>query len=1109
MQNRWNAAFAVTTMLFGMPLLAQTTAGINGLILDSSGALIPGANVVATNLETGAKRETISNDSGGYQIPLLQPGPYSIAVRKQGFKQVTREIRLELNQVAAIDFNMETGAVSETVEVQAVAPLLEPNTSSVGQVIETKAVSDLPLNGRNFAQLAILGPGVTGVGYAASGTIGSGTRPDDMRPGTELFSNGNREQSNNFMLDGVDNNFRRNGLITLRPSVEAVREFKIQTNLFQAEQGRNPGATVNVITKSGSNAFHGSVYEFFRNSQLDAKNFFAKPGAPKAQYQQNQFGASLGGPIRRDKLFFFADYEGYRKRQGTFASVNTVPTVAMRNGDFSAVRPIYNPFSVHPAPGTASGYARDLFAGSRIPASMFDTVTSRLIQAYPLPDTSALANNQVTNPVLGQSWDQGDIRVDYNLGPNTTVFGRFSQQNTLTLPPSTFGLRTIPGLDVPVGLGNSTTYAGTNDLVAHHAVVAGTHVFSPTLILDARFGYGRFHLNALKDGASPGADLGEKLGVKNSNQGPFSYGLPIFSPSNYSGIGGPAALPTLRLENTFNPNVTLTKVSGTHTIKFGTNIVRRQIIDFQTNQGDGLFSFDPTFTSDPNNTGRTGDSMASFLLGTASGMSQDFLLVWPGIRTIEIGSFIQDDWKVTPRLTLNLGLRYEYTPPPVEVHNQWANINLVTGKLLLAGVNADRQVGVQNDGNNWAPRVGFAYQVLPHTVIRGGFGIFFNTQGNGSALFRLHRQLPFGPSYSATVDQFSATPARVQNGLPPIPQVDIQTLINNPTGNFNIVPPNYKTGYAEQGNFGIEQEIPKWQLVLKAAYVTNLGRQVDSNFNINTPDPGPGSPASRRPLRNILPNVVNATYGDTTGISNYHSLQISAERRFSNGLGWLGSYTYSHSIDNVPLQQGGGADGPMPQDIRYRFLDRGTSGFDIKHRTSQSVIYDLPFGKGRRFGISNSFANAIFGGWQVNGILTVQSGLPFTPTLATSVSNAGGSRPDRLTSGGIANPTITHWFDTSFNTASAAWATPRQYTSGNGGRNILRGPGRTNLDFSAFKVIPVTERFQLQFRGEFFNIFNHPQFDLPNATIGSAAAGVISSTVGSPRDIQLSLRLTF
>ena len=1089
---------------------AQTSAGVNGVVLDSSGAAMPETQVTITNLDTGAKREATTNESGGYQFTLLQPGQYSIAARRQGFKRVTRDgVQLEVNQVAKIDFSLEPGAVTETVQVEGSAPLLESNTSSVGQVIEQKAVSDLPLNGRNFVQLAILGPGVVGVGYGASGTIGSGTRPDDMRPGTELFSNGNREQSNNFMLDGVDNNFRRNGLITLRPSVEAVREFKIQTNLFQAEQGRNPGATINVVTKSGSNAFHGSLYEFFRNTQLDAKNFFTKPGAKKAQYQQNQFGASLGGPILRDKLFFFADYEGFRKRQGTFSSVNTVPTVAMRDGNFSAVRDIYNPFTVRPAPATASGFTRDPFPGNVIPRNLMDSVTSRLIHAYPLPDTSALANNQITNPVQGQKWDQGDIRVDYNINDKNTFFARYSQQNTLTLPPSTFGFREVPGFPIPVGLGNSNTYTGTSDLVAHHMVVAGTHVFNPTFILDARFGFGRFNLRGLKDGAEPGANLGEKLGVKNSNQGPFSWGFPIFSPASYTGIGGAAAMPTIRLENTFNPNVSFTKIKGSHTIKFGTNIVRRQIIDFQLNQGDGLFSFSPAFTTDPNNAGRTGDSMASFLLGVSSAVSQDFLLVWPGLRALEIGSFFQDDWKVTARLTLNLGIRYEYTPPPVEVNNQWATLDLQAGKLLLAGVNSNRQVGVTNDGNNWAPRFGFAYQFRPHTVVRGGFGIFYNTQGNGSALFRLHRQLPFGPNYSANVDQFSATPARVQSGLPPIPPVDTASVIASPSGNFNVVPPGYKTGYAQQGNFGIEQEIPQWAMVLKAAYVVNLARQVDSNYNINTPDPGPGTPQSRRPLRNILPNVVNATYGDTSGVGNYHSLQVTAERRFTKGLSWLGSYTYSHSIDNVPTQQGGGLEGPVPQDIRYRFLDRGSSSFDIRHRTTQSFIYDLPFGKDRHFALTNSVANAIFGGWQVNGILTLQGGLPFTPVLATSLSNSGASRPNRIGSGELSDPTIARWFDTSFGTPGAAWANPAQFTYGNGGRNILRGPRRTNLDTSFFKVVPLTERARLQFRAEFFNFLNHPQFDLPNNTIGSAAAGTISSTVGSPRDIQFSLRLSF
>ena len=1096
--------------MFATTALSQVTASLSGSITDSSGAGVPGAIVTVTNADTGARRETASNQEGDYQFTLLQPGSYSISVQKQGFKQTTQEgVRLEVNQAARLDFAMQVGAVSETVEVTGAAPLLESTTSSVGHVIEATAVADLPLNGRNFVQLAILGPGVVGVGYSASGTIGSGTRPDDMRPGTELFSNGNREQSNNFLLDGADNNFRRNGLITLRPSVEAVREFKIQTNLFAAEQGRNPGATVNVVTKSGSNQWHGSAYEFFRNDRLDAREFFTPPTVKKPPYKQNQFGASFGGRIIRDKLFFFADYEGYRRRRGVNTSVNTVPTEAMRRGDFSGVRDVFDPFSVRPMPGTPSGQTRTAFPGRQIPASRFDSVTSRLIQAYPFPTQPGLTNNQFTNPVNLQNWDQGDVRIDWVANADTTIFGRFSRQDTLTQPPSTFGPRQVPGMDVPVGLGNDGTFAGNSNHTAYHAVLGGTHVFSPTLILDARMGFARFDLAHLKDGAEPGANLGEKLGVRNSNQGPVSWGFPIFAPSGYTGIGGASSLPTIRLENTFNPNVSITKLMGGHTLKFGANIVRRQIIDFQTNRGDGRFNFDRTFTSDPNNVSATGDTMASFLLGAAAAIEQDFLLVWAGMRTMEGGFYFQDDWKVTNRLTLNLGIRYEYTPPPVEVADRWANFNVSTGKMDIAGVNANRHVGVANDANNWAPRVGFAYQVRRTTVIRGGAGIFYNTQGNGAALFRLHRHLPFGPINVETIDQFNANLRRVQDGFRPIPVIDYNQLISNPAGSFNAVPGNYKTGYAQQMNLGIEQEIP-WATVVKVAYVGNLARQVDSTYDLNRPDPGPGTPQSRRPFRDLAPGVVSINYADTTGVANYHSLQASAEKRFASNLGFLTAYTYSHSIDNTPLQQGGGSDGPIPQDIRYRFLDRGTSGFNMKHRFTESVNWALPFGKGQRYNTSSEVLNQIVGGWQMNAILTIQSGLPFTPTLATSVSNSGGSRPDRLKHGGLSSGrTIDRWFDTSFNTAGAAWATPRQFTYGNGGRNILDGPGRWNLDWSVFKEFALTERFRLQFRAEFFNLFNHPQFDLPNPTIGNPNAGRISATVGVPRDIQFSLRLQF
>ncbi len=1101
-------------LVFGLAAICspQTTAGLAGTISDPTGAVVPGGRASVVNQETGARREATTNEKGLYQFTLLPPGNYSVTVQKEGFKTLTQDrIRLEVNQAARIDLVLQVGTVSETVEVHATTPLLQSSTSSLGYVIEIKSVSDLPLNGRNFAALAVLGPGVVGVGYSASGTVGSGARPDDMRPGTELFSNGNREQSNNFMLDGVDNNFRRNGLITLRPSVEAIREFKIQTNLFAAEQGRNPGATINVVTKSGTNQWHGSAYEFLRNDRLDARDFFneKRPGVEKPPFRHNQFGASLGGPIARDQAFFFTNYEGSRRRRGTTTVSNTVPTEAMRRGDFSGVRDIFDPFTVRPQAGNASGFARTAFVNRQIPASRFDSVAGRLIQAYPLPDRPGLQSNHSTNPKQVQDWDQGDARVDWNFSSDTTLFGRVSRQDTLTQPPSTFGLRNVPGLDQPLSLGNDNTFAGHSNLVAYHAVAAGTHVFSPSLILDARMGFGRFNLHHLKVGASQGARLGEKLGIRNANQGPVSDGVPIFAPANYTGIGGPASLPTIRLENTFNPVVNFTHTRGGHSFRWGLNLIRRQIIDFQTNRGDGRFNFDRQFTSDPNNAGATGDTMASLLLGTASGMEQDFLLVWAGLRTLELSPYLQDDWKITSRLTLNLGLRYEYSPPPVEVADRWANFNVLTGKMLIAGVNAGRTVGVEPDRNNLAPRFGFAYRLRQTTVVRGGYGIFYNTQGNGAAVFRLHRHLPFGPINVEDINQFSANPRRVQDGLRPIPVIDLRTLAENPAGSFNAIPANYKTGYAQQFNLTVEQEIRRFQAVVKAGFVGNLARQVDSTFNINQPEPGPAPPAQRRPLRFVAPQVVNATFADTTGISNYHSLQVSAEKRFTASLGFISAYTWSHSIDNVPLQQGGGSDGPVPQDARFRFLDRGASAFDIQHRFTVGANYALPFGKGRRFRPGAAWANKAFADWQVSLGLTAQSGLSFTPTLANSVSNAGASRPDRLSSGNLAQRDPARYLDTSFNVAGAAWATPRQFTFGNGGRNILRGPGRTNLDFSVFKHFPINEKLRLMLRGEFFNLFNHPQFDLPNASIGSPNAGRILATVGTPRDIQFSLRLSF
>ncbi len=1086
----------------------QATAQLTGTITDRSGALVADAEVTLTGVGTGVERKARSNETGGYTIPFLAPGDYRLVVQKQGFRQASREgVRLEVNQVARLDFSLDVGQVTETVEVTGAAPLLESDTSAIGQVIETKAIVDLPLNGRNFVQLAILSPGVTGVGFGARGTIMSGRRPDDLRPASELFANGNREGSNNFLMDGIDNNERLTLAIVLRPSVEAVREFKIQTNMFGADQGRNAGATINVITKSGTNEWHGSLYEFMRNDRLDARGYFAPSGQAKPALRQNQFGGSFGGRIIRDNLFFFSNYEGFRaRRERSF--VNTVPLAEVRRGDFTAVRDIFDPSTTMAQAGTSSGFVRSPFPGRMIPSNRFDSVTSRLIQAYPLPQRAGLVNNHTSVRKEKQKWDQGDLRVDWNWNERNTVFARYSRQDTITTRPSTFEPATVTGLSTPLGLGNEDTFAGDSVLKAHHAVLNWVHTYTPTFLMEGKIGFNRFDLTYLQEGATTGARLGEQLGVRGSNQGPQSDGIPIFSPAGFSGIGQTRSLPIFRIENAIHPSVNFTNLRGKHTVKFGLEARRRQVTQYQTNRGNGRFNFARTFTDNPNQTANTGDAMAGFLLGTASTIEQDFTLVFPGMRVAEWGSYIHDDWKVNDKLTINAGLRYEYDTRVTEVANRQANFDVVTGKIFIAGFNTDPETGIKRDLNNFAPRFGFAYRIRPGTVLRGGYGIFYNPAGSESVLMRRHRMLPFGPINAVDINQFNPRPQRVQDGLAPIPNLDFNVVANNPEGGMLSVTPDFKSGYSQQFNFQLQQQLPR-DLVFKAGYVGNLGRRLDTSYDFNQPEPGAGAPGPRRPLFGIAPRVVGATFNVSDGLSNYNSLQASVERRFAGGLGFLTAYTWSHSIDNVANAFGGADNGPLPQDRRCRFCDRASSGFDNRHRFVQSMNYELPFGKGRRWSTGSGVADMIAGGWDTNLIMTLQTGLPFTPTLATSVSNAGGSRPDRLLHGKLDNPDRARWFDTSFNVPGAVWGVPRQFTFGNGGRNILYGPGRVNFDWSLFKQFAFSERKRLQFRAEFFNLFNTPQFDLPNGSIGSPNAGIISATIGNSREVQFGLRLAF
>lgn len=1106
--------FQITTLLllFGsiLPLEAQVaTAELSGNITDASQAAVPNAKISVTNADTGVLvREVQSETSGLFIVTFLPPGRYNVTVEAAGFrKAVQQNVQLETNQRARLDIALQVGQVTETVEVAATAPLLESSSSSLGSVIGQKFVNELPLNGRNFVQLAILSPGVNGAGFSTGGTIMSGTRPDDRRPGTEIFSNGNRENSNNFLYDGIDNNDRLTLSIVLRPGVDAIREFKVQTNMYSADLGRNSGAVVDVVSKSGTNDFHGTVFEFLRNSAMDARNFFNPKGTTFAPFRYNQFGFGFGGPLLipkiyngKNRTFFFVDYEGYR-RNTVGTSLRTIPTIAMRTGDFSGQpNVIYDPLTTRTVNGVSS---RDPFSNNRVPTNRFDPVMAKLINTYPAPTNGNLANNYLANLNQTQDWNQGDVRVDHQFTPNDTFFARWSIQHTTTFAPHTFPDVQIPGLPKPVGVGNEDSFAGPAFNPTQHAVASYTKVFTPSFVNDLRVGFNRFVLDYTSIGAENGGNLGNLLGVKNSNTHPLQSVLPIISPgSGYTGVGHSRSLPIFRRINMFQYSDNATWTHGSHILKFGGAIIRRQVTEYQTNRGNGRFNFTQAFT-DSRGGGSSGHVMASFLLGYPSLIEQDFTLAWTGQRGIENGFYFADDWRVNKRLTLNLGMRWEYYSPYTEVANRIANFDADTATVKVAGRDGvDNRTGIERDFKNFAPRFGFAYQMGKNTVVRGGYGLFYNPNGNGGALLRLFRHVPFGPIYSVTPGDVTVG-QRVSDGFPDPPTVNFESA-KNPSGGVVGVFPKFRSAYAQQYNLTVQHEIAPWQMLVKLAYVGNLGRRLGTTIDLNQPLAGPTAVNSRRPFFGVRPGLQAITYALSDGLGSYQAFQVTVDKRMSRGLSMLMGYTWGHAIDTVGNDFGGGAG--TPQDIRNRAADRGNSAFDIRHRLTLSSTYILPFGKGQAFLNQGGISNMILGGWQVNNIATFQTGLPFTPGLANPNTNgAGGSRPDRNGSGalGSSERTLQRWFDPS------VFSRPTDIRFGNAGRNILTGPGRVNFDTSLFKDFKFKETFGLQLRAEAFNLFNTPQFNLPDATIGAATAGLISSTVGNPRQLQVALKLVF
>lgn len=1104
---------AVSSMA-GNILQAQVdTATIVGTVQDFSGAVIPNALVSATAVDTNVKVSARTDPAGNYVITPLKIGEYVLSVEASGFKKQTRSgVLLQIQDRVRMDLTLEVGSVTEAVNVSGETPLLQTESSSLGDVIASEQISDLPLNGRDYTQLATLTTGVAKI-TENGGAINGATSATNGNAGGSFVANGTRGNLNNFMLDGIDNNSNDNAGNMLRTSVDAIQEFKVQTSTYSAEFGRSGGAVINATIKSGTNQFHGTLFEFLRNSALDARGFFEPANQPKAPFKQNQFGGTFGGPIRKDKTFFFGDYQGTRIRTAQ-TDISTVPTPAEVSGDFSGIlggrvatdvlgRPVfqnevYNPASTRTVNGNVvrDGFGFDPATGQPIAGraniispSQLDPISHAVAGLYPAPNVAgALANNYIINAPGREQIDQMDARIDHSVSSKQQIFGRFSlaQVDRFQQPP-------LPGLADGGNYSTGHYFEGTRG-----AVLAHTYIFSPAAVNEIRLGFSRNHYrDNIPDYGQHYPPTGLTVpGVPNNDT---VNGLTLFGPNAYHSIGEPGFTPTFSTSQEFQLTETLNVIRGKHSLKVGPQFRRSQFNLFQVGQPRGRFGFTGQFTSDsPSSGDGSGNAMADMLLGLPTTSVISTLTYW-GNRQHVYGAFVQDDYKVTSSLTLNLGLRYDYTTPIFESHDRQSNFDYSTGQIIVAGRNGASRGLVQTDKLDFSPRAGFAYNPFRahKTVIRGGFGRFFNYQEirTGDPL-QLDYNLPFFFEPSFVSD--GVTPVLTVSGG--FPSLDVSQA------KFAGVTSNDRRLHApvfDEWNLNIQQRLPA-NILMEIAYVgskgTHLQVLVDRN-QVRTP--GPGDIQSRRPYPQYGPFTSIENHGN----SSYHSLQLKAEKRVSKGVMFLSAFTYGKSINDQPEIC---CNSPWPQNSSNLRAEKGLSDFDERFRWVSSFDYELPVGRGKRFMNSSRAADLLLGGWHIGGIIQFRSGFPFSPLMGYDPSNTGSSgllRTNRIGNGNLprAKRTPNLWFDvTQFPVAAA-------YTFGNAGKNILDGPGEKAADLAIRKTFSITERKRLEFRAEFFNAFNHPVFAQPDnfITDGPGAAGVITSTVLPQRQIQLALKLHF
>jgi hypothetical protein len=1053
---------------------AQVTTGdILGTVTDPSKALIPGAEITLTQTDTGEVRHATSNTSGDFFFTALPIGHYKLEATASGFQKVSvGEIALSGGDRRRIDTALSLGSTGETVEVNTAPPALQTDSSTVGAVVGERAVQDLPLNNRNFIELAQT---VAGANEGPPGALSGGSRPDDRRLTSSVSANGQDEYVNNQLIDGLDNNQRIKGGIGVRPSIDAIAEFRVSTNLYTAEVGRAAGAMINVITKPGTNQFHGSAYEFFRNDIFDARNFFARTGS-KPRLRQNQFGGSLGGPIKRDKLFAFADYEGFRQVQGTTTTL-TVPTLFEEQNpgnftDLPTTNPNYDPVIVaHP-----------------------DPIALRYFNLYPAPNLPGTTNNFVSTTNKTQYTSTADARVDYVMNPNNRIYARYTINNVDTNIP---GALPLVGAVAPGG--NYNAFYGASYQRSQNAQLNYLHVFNPNLLMELKGGFTRINNNAFP--LNFGTNLSSTFGLTGVNVTPDASGLTPQGPTGYAALGDGTFEPIRDLDNVFQGMGSVTYIRGNNNIKIGGGLIHRQAKAAENSYGIGLYTYNTlSATASLNNVACK--PLTCFLQGLPTSVQRSNQLDSPNLRTWESSAYLQDDWRAKQWLTLNLGLRYDFFTPFNEKHDFISNFDPSTSAILVANQNGvSRTAGVTNDFSNVAPRIGFAATLHQGTVLRGGYGITYipNQIGLRLALGNPPYTFTYAPPANTT---------RLDAGLP----VPTAQSISNLSGALAGIDTDYRSSIIHQTNLTVEQAFGA--NVFTLSYVGEFGRKLRVYRNLDLAPPaarGCTAPSSAcytnfLPFHAALPNVTAVNMMQSIGFQNYNALQASFLRRFSHGLDFNANYTWANALnDTSNFSTSSTIANVIPSEIAT--LDKGPSDINIRHRVAIQLNYALPFGNNLK-GVEAIAAK----GWQVNVLHRWETGLPFSVNDSVAYSNTGvggGGERSRIINtangGNVANPTISKWFDTSaFADQIFGTYVPME-------RNGLSGPHFRQLSFSTFKTVPLRDAFSLQFRAEFYNLTNTPNFAQPDSGFGDAAFGQISSTRtnANPRQTQFALKLLF